>query len=164
MDMGVNFMSEHVVPQARIHYIIQNRGDQPNVVPPEAASWYFVRAPTRDIVEDIYSWICDIAEAAARMTRPRHEVKFQTGVYNKLLNRTLVELVVKNMREIGAPTYTKEELAFARKIGGEVSPDEKRDSGYACPGWEDLMDADLNTNVIDPWGEGEVMGAPWTPT
>jgi len=158
MDMGVNFMREHVVPQSRIHYVIQDGGGQPNVVPPVASSWYFVRAPTREIVEEIYSWICEIAEAAAKMTKTRHEVKFQTGCYNKLPNMTLAEVVVENMREIGAPTYTEEELAFARKIGELVSPEEKRTSGYACPGWEELMDVDLNTNVIDPWGGGGVAG------
>jgi len=158
MDMGVNFMREHVVPQSRIHYVIQDGGGQPNVVPPVASSWYFVRAPSRETVEHIYSWICEIAEGAARMAQTRHEIRFQTGCYNKLPNRALAEVVVANMREIGAPTYTEEELAFARRIGEQVTPDEKRTSGYACPGWEELMDVDLNTNIIDPWGEGTVMG------
>lgn len=158
MNMGVNVMREHVVPQARIHYVIQEGGGQPNVVPARASSWYYVRGPTREIVEDIYSWICEIAEAAAKMTRTRHEVKFQTGIYNKLPNRAIADLVVKNMRDIGAPTYTEEELDFARKIGEQISPEDKRNSGYACPGWEELMDVDLNTNIIDPWGEGEVTG------
>ncbi len=52
--------------------------------------------------------------------------------------------MVENMREIGAPVYTEEELEFARKIGENVDPEEKRTSGYACPGWEDLIDLDLN--------------------
>ncbi len=158
MNIGVNYMREHVVPQARIHYVIQDGGGQPNVVPDFARVWYFIRAPTRDVVEEIYGWVLEIAEAAAKMTRTRHEVKFQTGVYNKLPNRTLAELLVGNMREIGAPRYTEEELTFARKIGQHISPEEKRKSGYACPGWEELTDVDLNTNIVDPWGEGNVTG------
>jgi aminobenzoyl-glutamate utilization protein B len=158
LNVGVNYMREHIVPQARIHYIIQESGIQPNVVPDFARVWYYMRAPERKIVEDIYDWIGDIAESAAKATQTRLEIKFQSGVYNKLPNRTLAETVVKNMREIGTPTYTEEELEFARKIGEQISPEDKRNSGYACPGWEDLMDVDLNTNIIDPYGEGEVSG------
>jgi aminobenzoyl-glutamate utilization protein B len=158
MNVGVNFMREHVVPQARIHYVIEDGGRQPNVVPPIARVWYFVRAPQRDTVDYIYDWICEIAEGAARMTKTSHKLKFLTGVYNKLPNNALAELVVENMRAIGAPTYTEDELAFARKIGELIDPESKRNSGYACPGWEDLMDVDLNTQIIDPWGEGEVGG------
>ena len=92
------------------------------------------------------------------MTRTNMDIQFQTGIYNKLPNRKLAELVVKNMREIGSPSYTKEELEFARDIGKHIDPEDKRTSGYACPGWEDLMDVDLNTNILDPYGEGETMG------
>ena len=158
MNIGVNFMREHVVPQARIHYVIEQGGGQPNVVPPYARVWYFVRAPSRDTVEHIYNWICEIADGSAKMTKTKHEIKFLTGVYNKLPNKTLAEIVVKNMREIGAPVFSKEELEFARIIGEQIDPESKRTSGYACPGWEDLMDVDLNTNIIDPWGEGRVSG------
>jgi len=158
LNVGVNYMREHVPPQARVHYIIQESGIQPNVVPDFARVWYYVRAPERDIVDSIYKWICDIAEGAAKMTQTKLEIKFQTGVYNKLPNKTLANLIVNNMRSIGTPTYTQEELDFARKIGEQISPEEKRTSGYACPGWEDLVDVDLNTNIIDPWGEGRVSG------
>jgi aminobenzoyl-glutamate utilization protein B len=158
MNNGVNYMREHVVPSARIHYIIEEGGGQPNVVPDRASSWYYIRAPTRLIVEHIYGWILDIGEGAAKMTRTELEVQFQTGIYNKLPNRALAEFVVENMREIGAPTYTEEELEFARKIGENVDLEDKRTSGYACPGWEDLMDLDLNPDIVDPYGEGETMG------
>ena len=158
MNNGVNYMREHVVPSARVHYVIEDGGGQPNVVPDRAGSWYYIRAPTRPVVEHIYGWILDIAEGAAKMTRTKMEVQFQTGIYNKLPNRALAELVVENMREIGAPVYTEEELEFAHKIGEHVDPEDKRTSGYACPGWEDLMDLDLNPNIIDPYGEGETMG------
>lgn len=158
MNNGVNYMREHVVPSARIHYVIEDGGGQPNVVPDRASSWFYIRGPTRPVVEHIYGWILDIAEGAAKMTRTTLEVQFQTGIYNKLPNRSLAEIVVGNMREIGAPVYSEEELDFARRIGEQIDPEEKRTSGYACPGWEDLLDIDLNTNIIDPYGEGETMG------
>ncbi|MCW4036305.1 MAG: amidohydrolase, partial [Candidatus Bathyarchaeota archaeon] len=48
MNIGVNFLREHVIDKARIHYVIEEGGGQPNVVPDYARSWYYVRAPERD--------------------------------------------------------------------------------------------------------------------
>ena len=159
MNNGVNFMREHVVPQSRIHYVIQDGGGQPNVVPGRASVWYYVRASEREIVEHIYNWILDIAEAAAKMTKTTCEVKFLTGVHNRIPNRTIAELHIKNMREIGAPTYTEEELDFAHKIGEQVSPAEKRTWGYHVPGGAvDTVGIDLDTRIHDPWGEGTSSG------
>jgi aminobenzoyl-glutamate utilization protein B len=159
MDAGVNSMREHVVPESRIHYVITNGGGQPNVVPAEASNWYYVRAPQRETVDHIYNWILEIAEGAAKMTKTKVEVKFQSGLYNMLPNRTLAELHIRNMKEIGAPIYTKEELEFARKIGEQISPEERRTWGYRVPGHESLpSDVYLDTRIIEPWGEGTVAG------
>jgi aminobenzoyl-glutamate utilization protein B len=159
MNIGVNFMREHVIPEARIHYVIENGGDQPNVVPAQASSWYYVRAPRREVVEEIYEWVVDISEGATKMTKTRREVKLQTGVYNLLPNRNLAELQVKNMREIGPPSYTKEELEFARKIGKQISSESRKAWGYRAPGQENLpSDVDIDQRVVDPWGDGESTG------
>ena len=69
MNTGVNFLREHVIQDARIHYVIEKGGDQPNVVPAYARSWYYIRAPEREQLEFIYDWILDIAKGAAMMTR-----------------------------------------------------------------------------------------------
>ena len=52
MNVGVNYLREHIIQEARIHYVITNGGGQPNVVPAEAEVWYYVRAPHRQDVED----------------------------------------------------------------------------------------------------------------
>ncbi|TEU10932.1 amidohydrolase, partial [Candidatus Bathyarchaeota archaeon] len=51
MNIGVNFLREHVIEKARIHYVIEEGGGQPNVVPDYARSWYYIRAPRRDQVD-----------------------------------------------------------------------------------------------------------------
>jgi aminobenzoyl-glutamate utilization protein B len=152
-------MREHVVPDSRIHYVIQNGGGQPNVVPSQASSWYFVRAPEREIVDHIYNWVLEIAEGAAKMTKTKVEVKFQTGIHNRIRNGVLAELETENMRMIGAPAYTKEELEFARKIGEQITPEARKTWGYRAPGQESLPgDVHLDTRVIDPWGDGTFAG------
>ncbi|HEY7699172.1 MAG TPA: amidohydrolase, partial [Vicinamibacteria bacterium] len=69
MSVGVNYMREHVKEDARIHYVITNGGGQPNVVPPAAEVWYYIRANRHRDVEDYFQWVNEIARAAAAMSR-----------------------------------------------------------------------------------------------
>ena len=64
MNIGVNFLREHVVQDARIHYVITKGGGEPNIVPAKAESWYYVRAPERSQVTAIYDRIVGIAHGA----------------------------------------------------------------------------------------------------
>jgi aminobenzoyl-glutamate utilization protein B len=159
MNIGVNYMREHVIEKARIHYVIEEGGGQPNVVPDYAKVWYLIRAPERDQVNHIHEWVSRIAEGAALMTGTTHEVELAKAIFNLLPNRTLAELVIANMREVGAPKYTKEELEFARKIGETVSKRAKIGGlrAYNVPQWEKYVDVDLATDILDPWDEGRVM-------
>jgi aminobenzoyl-glutamate utilization protein B len=159
MNIGVNYMREHIIEKARIHYIIEAGGGQPNVVPDYARSWFYVRAPEREQVEQIYAWVLRIADGADLMAGTTHRVEFLGGCYNLLPNKTLSEVVISNMREIGPPDYTEEELRFAREIGKTVPPEQKRDAlrKINFPNWERYMDVDLVQDVIEPWDEGMVM-------
>jgi aminobenzoyl-glutamate utilization protein B len=158
MNIGVNYMREHVIQDARIHYVIEKGGDQPNIVPPYARSWYYVRAPEREQVEEIYNWILDIAKGAALMTQTQHKVEFITGCYNMIQNKTLAMTCLKVMREIGAPKFSKEDYEFAKKIHETIPPEQKRNAlkRMKIPDWEKLMDVILDEEVRDPWDEGEV--------
>jgi len=160
MSVGVNYLREHILETARIHYVIEEGGKEPNVVPPYSRVWYYIRAPEREPVDSIYRRVLKIAEGADLMAGTTHKVEFLTGCYNTLPNRTLAELVVRNMREVGAPTYSSEELSFAREIARTVSPEQKALELRKAkrPGWEKVLDVDLDTEILDPYGEGEVMG------
>ena len=161
MNVGVNYMREHIVQEARVHYIVENGGVQPNVVPPYARSWYYVRAPRRDLVDKYYQRLLKMADGADQMAETTHKVEFLTGVHNGVPNRPLAETIVANMREIGAPTYTEEELEFAAKLAESVSHEEKmtrlRKLALILPGALELEDVNLNTNIYDPFGE-EIKG------
>ncbi len=159
MNIGVNFLREHVIEKARIHYVIEKGGGQPNVVPDYARSWYYIRAPLRDQLEPIYERILKIAEGAALMTETELKVEFIDGLYNIIPNRVLSEAVIANMREVGAPTYTGEELEFAAKIAETVPRQQKINSlrKRKVPDYEKYIDVDLVTDILDPWNEGEVM-------
>ncbi len=158
MNMGVNYLREHVIQDARIHYVIEKGGDQPNIVPPYARSWYYVRAPERDQLEFIYNWILDIAKGAAIMTKTEVKTEFLEGSYNLIPNRTIAELIVKNMREIGFPKYNDEDLKFAKEIAKTITPETKiaQLKKSKRPEWEKLVDKLIDDEAPDPWGEGEV--------
>jgi aminobenzoyl-glutamate utilization protein B len=158
MNVGVNYMREHVMQDARIHYVIEKGGAQPNIVPEYARSWYYVRAPEREQVEYIYNWVLDIANGAATMTRTKVEVEFLEGMYNLLTNKTMAEIVVKNMREVGLPEYSEEDLRFASEISKTITSESKiqeiKKTGR--PNWKRLADKLIDDEIPDPWGEGEI--------
>ena len=158
MDVGVNFLREHIIQDARIHYIIEKGGNQPNIVPDYARSWYYIRAPEREQVEFIYKWVLDIAEGAAKMTRTNLRYEFLGGLYNRIPNRVISESIVKNMREIGLPKYTDEEMKFAEEIAKSIPPEMKIEALRRSkrPGWERLVDKLIDDEIPDPWGEGDV--------
>lgn len=159
MNMGVNYMREHIVQEARIHYVIEKGGQQPNVVPPYARTWYYIRAPERHQVEELYKRILKIADGADLMARTTHEVEYLEGCYNVLPNKRLSELITNNMREIGTPEYTEEEMKFAEEISKTVSREDK-EAGLRQtkrPGWEDFMDVLIDRTIPDAWDEGHIM-------
>ncbi len=125
MNHAVNMMREHLPPSIRIHYVIEDGGGAPNVVPDYARVWYYVRDLERDGVEKAYAWMLKAAEGAALATETTHEVTLTTGVSSYLLNRTLTELLDRNLREAGAPEWTEEEQAFAREIQRATGKEEK---------------------------------------
>lgn len=116
MNHGVNMMREHIEPSARIHYVIPNAGEVPNVVPEHAKAWYYVRDTTRTAVDENYAWILEIAAGAARMTRTEHEVFLVTGVHPYTLVRPLQEALQANLERVGPPDFSEEDQRFAREL------------------------------------------------
>ncbi|MFW9878356.1 MAG: amidohydrolase, partial [Candidatus Thorarchaeota archaeon] len=86
MNVGANYMREHMIPDARLHYVITNGGLAPNIVPAEAEVHYFVRAPERHQVDELYDRLVNIAKGAVLMTETRVEIDFISGIYNPIRN------------------------------------------------------------------------------
>ncbi len=155
MNVGVNYLREHVIQEARFHYVIEVGGGQPNVVPDYARSWYYIRAPQRDQLDSIYKRIIKIAEGAALMTETTLKVEFIMGLYNLIPNRAVAETITANMKEIGAPQHTAEELEFAKKINAGLDRQVKIDDlkRQKVPTWERYADMEMADDVLDPYGE-----------
>jgi aminobenzoyl-glutamate utilization protein B len=123
MSVGVNFMREHVKEDTRIHYVITNGGGQPNVVPPTAEVWYYLRANKHTDVEEYFVWLTEIARAAAAMSRTKLvETRIDSDMHEVLPNRTLTEVIQKNLELVGPPVFDEREKAFARAMQKDVKP------------------------------------------
>lgn len=116
MNVGANYLREHVIEKARIHYTITNAGGAPNIIPKDAESWYFVRAPRRKDVEDISARLLNVAKGAALMTDTQVEMEVLGGCYEYLPNQVLLELTQQNMSEVTLPVYTEEEQQLAARL------------------------------------------------
>lgn len=116
MNAGVNCMREHVKEDCRLHYVITNGGGQPNVVPPEATVWYYVRADSHQDVESYFAWVKDIADGAAKMTRTTVSLQIDTDCHELIVNTPLSEAILANMQAVGPPKFTAEEHAFAARL------------------------------------------------
>lgn len=121
MNVGVNYMREHIKEDARLHYVITEGGQQPNVVPPRASVWYYIRADAHGDVEEYLAWVDQIAQAAAQMTQTRLiERKLDTDCHEVVPNRAIAEALDRNLRQVGAPRFSDEEKAFAERIRATI--------------------------------------------
>ncbi|MBI1767848.1 MAG: amidohydrolase [Bacteroidetes bacterium] len=113
---GVNLLREHVRPSVRMHYAIKAGGDVPNVVPEYAKVWMWVRDSKRNVVDEVFNRIKDIAKGAGLIAGVEPKVTVQTGDYEMLVNRKGAEALQKNIEYLGPIAYTPEEISFAKKI------------------------------------------------
>ncbi len=116
MNVGVNYLREHVKSDVRIHYIITEGGKAPNIVPEEAEVYYFIRAAKPDYLAEVVERVRKVAEGAAMMTETRLEVHLEDGCSAVLNNHYLADLQYQAMECIGPIEYTQEEVDFAQAI------------------------------------------------
>lgn len=122
MNAGANYLREHVKEDARIHYVITNGGGQPNVVPPEAQVWYYVRADRHADMEVYWQRLNDIARGAALMTGAGLDVQVDTATHDVLPNLSISRVIQKNMELIGPPQFDESDREFARRTQEPLTP------------------------------------------
>jgi len=160
-DIGVNYLREHIIQESRIHCVITNGGLAPNVVPDYAQIWYFVRAPRREQVEEIYSRLLDIAKGAALMTGTTFDVEFITGSYEYLANNTIGEIFQEKLKEVGAPKFTEEERKFAKELEESMPADSFEATLKASGLTQEEVGGYLSDKIIEigkgPLSKGKIL-------
>ncbi|MGB0384939.1 MAG: amidohydrolase [Ardenticatenaceae bacterium] len=122
MNIGSNYLREHVLDNVRIHYVITNGGTVPNIVPDKAEVYYYVRAHLPEQVKEVADRVRKIAQGAAMMTETRVEEAFESGSTCVLNNHTLADLQHEAMQAIGPIEFTPSEQAYAAEINGNNPP------------------------------------------
>ena len=134
MNNMVNMMREHVLEDARIHYVITSGGKAPNVVPDYAEVYYYARHNKRDVVMDIFDRMVKAAEGAALGTGTTMDYEIIGGTHELLPNLSLQEMVHKNLTKVGGVQYNEPELAFANTIAktlGQENADQETAAAIA---------------------------------
>lgn len=126
MNVGANYLREHLPREVILHYSILGNGIAPNTVPDRCQSWYMMRAPKRSYLDEAFPRLVDVAKGAATMTGTSLEnVEVLGGGNEMVMNQTLADLFVENMKELGGPSFTEEDYAFAKKLTEQFTPEQK---------------------------------------
>lgn len=117
MNVGVNFLREHMPATARVHYAITNTGGfSPNVVQSHAEVLYLIRSASLQELKELRERVDNIADGAALMTGTRVEKDFIKACSNMVLNAPLIDIIYKKMNEIGAPVPDEYDVETAREF------------------------------------------------
>ncbi|MEZ2218983.1 M20 family metallopeptidase [Rhizobium sp. RCC_161_2] len=117
MNVGVNYMREHMPSTARIHYAVTDTGgNAPNVVQARATVRYLVRARTLPELLTLVARVKKVAEGAALMTETTVRSEIISGDANLVGNAPLEELMFANLERLGPPVYDSADEETARKF------------------------------------------------
>jgi len=125
MNVATNYLREHLHFTYRMHYVITEGGEAPNVVPDKASVWYYVRN-TDERVEDMYQRVVNCAKAGALATSTDlTDIRVLTAIHQRHANKAAAELFQKNIELVGMPEWTDEEQTFARSLQKELGQEER---------------------------------------
>jgi aminobenzoyl-glutamate utilization protein B len=125
MNVGVNYMREHVPSDARIHYaIVDSGGSQPNVVQARAKVRYMMRAIELPTMMNIFERVRKIADGAALMTETSVTSQVVSAMSSLLGNGPLEKTMQANLQHLGPPPFDDADRAFAKQMQGTFSEDD----------------------------------------
>ncbi|MCK5803457.1 MAG: amidohydrolase [Lentisphaeria bacterium] len=117
MNVAVNFLREHIPSNVRIHYAIMDGGKAPNVVPPYARSWYYIRGRDREQVKEISERVDNCARGAALATDTEMRRSMLAACYDRLPNEALSQALDRSLHAVGAPRFSAADRATAAELG-----------------------------------------------
>ncbi|AQV94012.1 amidohydrolase [Cupriavidus necator] len=162
MNVGVNFLREHMLPDARVHYAMTDTGGlSPNVVQPNAEVLYLVRAPRNDQATELFERVKNVARGAALMTDCQLEVVFDKACSSILQNSVLNQLMDKHLQALGAPDFDADEIALASAFQQQTLTDEDIESASRslAQAWRDPKPLFDHIDLYQPGKEGQLYGS-----
>src|SRR5580693_6561343 len=120
MDVGWNFRREHLRLATRVHYVITNGGDQPNVVPPNAAVWYYFREADYDHIMNLWHIGDNMAQAATLMTDTTYTSRLLGSAWTGYFNKPIAEDMYQNIKKVGLPQWSEDDQTLAKALQREL--------------------------------------------
>ena len=120
MDIGWNFRREHLRLATRLHYVITNGGDQPNVVPPNASVWYYFREADYDHIMNLWHIGDNMAQAAALMTDTTYTSRLLGSAWTGYFNKPIAEDMYENIKKVGLPQWSDDDQTLAKALQREL--------------------------------------------
>jgi len=126
MNAGWNYRREHLRPQHRMHYVIRDGGDQPNVVPRRASVWYYLREIDYPHIQELIAIADSIAKGAAMMTGTTYAGTRMLGTaWPRHFNRPVAEAMTENAKVVGLPKWSAADQTLAKALQKELKETEK---------------------------------------
>ncbi|MCC7415525.1 MAG: amidohydrolase [Acidobacteria bacterium] len=116
MNIGMNYLREHLPLEMRFHYVTSFGGNQPNVVPPEAKVWYYFRHQSYAELTDLIEKARVIAKAAAAMSFTTVDERVLSGSWPYNANKALAQVLDRNIQDVGMPEWSPADKTFAQEF------------------------------------------------
>jgi aminobenzoyl-glutamate utilization protein B len=129
MNTAWNFRREHLRLSHRMHYVITNGGDQPNVVPGVASVWYYYRELDYENIKRLFDIGEKISGAAATMTDTKVESRILGEAWPLHFNKTIAETMYENIKTVGLPRWSEADQKLAMALQDEMGFDPRATEG-----------------------------------
>ena len=116
LNFMMNLNREHIHPDCRMHYVITNGGEAPNIVPDKAQVYYYLRHPRPEVAKDLLNRALKAAEGAAMGTGTTVKYSYVSGTYPVLRNEYLAQMAQRNLEKVGGVMLTEEEKAYVKEL------------------------------------------------
>jgi aminobenzoyl-glutamate utilization protein B len=125
MDVGYNFRREHLRLATRVHNVITNGGDQPNVVPPNATDWYYFREADYEHVMNLWKIGDNIAQGASLMTDTSYTERLLGSAWPGYFNKPIATDMYENIKKVGLPQWSNDDQTLAKALQHELKQKER---------------------------------------
>jgi aminobenzoyl-glutamate utilization protein B len=125
MNHGWNMKREHLRIQQRSHYVVTNGGDQPNVVPPNASVWYYLRETDYPRIKELWEFADKMAQGAGLMTGTTWTSRILGTAWPQHMNKPIAETTFANIQKVGLPKWSEADQTLAKALQQEIDAPNK---------------------------------------
>ena len=173
MDTGWNFRREHLRLQQRSHYVITDGGDQPNVVPPTAAVWYYFRELDYPHIKGLWEIGDKMAQGAVMMTDTSFTSRVLGAAWPVHMNKPIAEAMYANIKQVGLPEWSQDDQTLAKALQKELKVKEEglatkieeqkpppKEEERMGGGSDDIGDISWNVPTVTLWFPSNIPNLP----